>query len=69
MIEIKLIWIQMFCKVIVLWFALNVIVFIFNVCFFWGDDDQLQRTPLIATIVWAIIILVACIQLFVKVVP
>lgn len=69
MIEIKLIWIQVFAGSVGLWFALNVIVFIFNVCFFWGDDDQLQRTPLIATIIWTVIMLLACIQLFVKVVP
>lgn len=66
MIEIKLIWIQVFAGIVGLWFALNVIVFIFNVCFFWGDDDQLKTTPLIATIIWIVIVLGTC---FIKVVP
>lgn len=66
MIEIKLIWIQVFAGSVGLWFALNFLVLYFNIVFFWGDDDQLKRTPLIATIIWIVIVLGAC---FIKVVP
>lgn len=66
MIEIKMVWIQTFAIAVALWVPLNVLVLYFNIVFFWGDDDQLKRTPLIATIIWIVIVLGAC---FIKVVP
>lgn len=69
MIEIKLIWIQMFAFGIALWIALNIAVFIFNVFVFFGDDDQLNRTPWIATGLWISAVLCYFLANFVKIVP
>ena len=69
MIEIKLIWVQMFSFGVALWIALNIVVFIFNVFIFFGDDDQLERTPLIATGLWLGIVLYYVLAYFVKIVP
>jgi hypothetical protein len=69
MIEIKLIWIQMFTFSVVLWVGLNIVVFILNVFIFFGDDDQLKRTPLIATGLWIGIVLYYVLAYFVKIVP
>lgn len=69
MIEIKQLYVQIALQFIILWFILNVAVFIFNIFVFWGDDDTLKKTPLVATALWIGCVLVALCKLFVIIIP